>query len=346
MIDVCFEESPWQTALDGIRPGGVMRAMSFLSLVEGEDEDTILEAFEALNEKKVRLDIEDLPMDAGSGQQAVRLKMEQELAQSGNLTEGLGENDTLRLYIEELAGTPCCPQEDILLEQLLAGDQEAASKLLPQKLSLVVELAKAYTGRGVLLMDLIQEGSLGLWQAILQYEGGDFGAHCRWWTEQYLAWAVFQQARSGGLGQKLRKGMEDYSAMDRKLLTQLGRNATMEEIADRMQIPLEEAEVYEDMIRQARERQRVDEALKPKKESQEDSQAVEDTAYFAQRQRILELLSVLPEEDAQLLSLRFGLEGGLPLDPEQTGEKLGLTPQEVVEREAQALAKLRQQGET
>ena len=97
------------------------------------------------------------------------------------------------------------------------------------------------------------------------------------------------------------------------------------------------------MLTMARTRQQVEAAREPKKETPEDDQAVEDTAYFQMRQRILELLSTLPEEDAKLLTLRFGLEGGLPLNPEETGRKLKLTPREVVEREANALAKLRRQ---
>ena len=89
----------------------------------------------------------------------------------------------------------------------------------------------------------------------------------------------------------------------------------------------------------------VDAAMEPKEEEpEEEQQAVEDTAYFQMRQRIMELLSTLSAEDAQLLTLRYGLEGGMPLNPEEAGRKLGMTPQEVVTREANALAKLRQQG--
>ena len=210
-------------------------------------------------------------------------------------------------------------------------------------LSRVVELASELAGRNVLLLDLIQEGSMGLWQGILCYEGGDFEAHRDWWIRQYLARAVFMQARSGDLGQKLRQGMEDYRDMDQKLLSELGRNPTLEEIAEAMHVEPEEAATYANMLAMARTRQQVDEAMEPKETEPEDEQAVEDTAYFQMRQRITELLSTLSEEDAKLLTLRFGLEGGLPLSPEETGRKLGLTPQEVVTREANALMKLRQQ---
>ena len=151
------------------------------------------------------------------------------------------------------------------------------------------------------------------------------------------------QARSGEMGQKLRQGMEDYRDVDQKLLAELGRNPTLEEIAQAMHVETEEAEVYSNMLTMAQTRRQVDDAMEEKEPELEEEQAVEDTAYFQMRQRIGELLSVLPAEDAELLTLRFGLEGGMPLTPEETGRKLGLTPQEVVMKEANALAKLRRQ---
>ena len=186
---------------------------------------------------------------------------------------------------------------------------------------------------------------MGLWQGILNYTGGVFADHRDWWIRQYLHRAIFLQARSGDLGQKLRQGMEDYRDMDQKLLSELGRNPTLEEIAESMHVTAEEAAVYENMLNMAKVRQQVDAAMEQKEEiPEEEQQAVEDTAYFQMRQRIMELLSTLSAEDAELLTLRYGLEGGLPLNPEEAGKKLGLTPQEVVTREANALAKLRRQG--
>ena len=209
----------------------------------------------------------------------------------------------------------------------------------------MVELACELTGRGVLLLDLIQEGSLGLWQGILHYTGGNFAAHRDWWIRQSLAKAIFLQARSGDLGQKLRQGMEDYRDVDQRLLTELGRNPTLEEIAEAMHITNQEAAVYADMMTMARTRQQVDAIMEPQEaEPEEEDQAVENTAYFQMRQRITDLLSSLNPEDAKLLTLRFGLEGSLPMSPEDTGKQLGLTAQEVVAREANALAKLRREG--
>jgi len=195
---------------------------------------------------------------------------------------------------------------------------------------------------GVLLLDLIQEANLGLWQGVQTYEDGDILAHCQWWSRHYLTRAVLLQAKAAGVGQKLRQAMEDYRAVDEKLLAELGRNPTLEEIAEAMHVSLQEAETVAEMLESAKLLQRV---KSPKREElpQEEDQAVEDTAYFQMRQRIAELLSVLPEEDAQLLTLRYGLEGGVPMKPEQVAQKLGITVQELTAREAAALAQLRKE---
>ena len=344
MMEFTFETYPWEQALDNLQPGDIIKALELMSLLEEADEDTALEVLDELEQKGVTLSLEDLPNLPTGGNMALRLREEAQLVESGKLLTGLEENDPLRLYLEELAATPVAGDLDILAQDYLDGSEAAGQKLVTLSLSRVVELAMELAGRNVLLLDLIQEGSMGLWQGILNFAGGDFGVHRDWWIRQYLHRAIFMQARSGDLGQKLRQGMEDYRDMDQKLLSDLGRNPTMEEIAEAMHVTAEEAAVYADMLAMARTRQQVDEAMEPKEEEPEDNQAVEDTAYFQMRQRITELLSTLPETDAKVLTLRFGLEGGLPLSPEDVGRKLGLTSQEVVEKEANALAKLRRQG--
>ena len=343
MMEFTFEQSPWEQALEALQPGAEMNILTLLSLLEEDDEDAALEALDAMEEKGVALSVRDLPNLPTGGNMALRLRQEAQLVASGKLLTGLEENDPLRLYLEELAATPAAGDIDLLALQYLEGDEDAAQKLVTLSLSRVVELATELAGKNVLLLDLIQEGSMGLWQGILHYAGGAFEPHRDWWIRQYLHRAVFLQARSGDLGQKLRMGMEDYRDMDQKLLSELGRNPTLEEIAEAMHVTAEEAAVYADMLNMAKARRQVDDAMEPKEPEPEDDQAVEDTAYFQMRQRIMELLSVLTPEDAKLLTLRFGLEGGLPMSPEETGKKLGLTSQEVVQREAQALMKLRNQ---
>ena len=343
MMEFTFEASPWEQALEALQPGETINILTLLSYLEEEDEDTVLEALDMLEEKSVALSIDDLPNLPTGGNMALRLREEAQLVESGRLLTGLPENDPLRLYLEELAGTPAAGDTEFLAQQYLDGDENAAQKLVTLSLSRVVELASALAGKNVLLLDLIQEGSMGLWQGILNYTGGSFDTHRDWWIRQYLHRAVFMQARSGEMGQKLRQGMEDYRDVDQKLLAELGRNPTLEEIAQAMHVEAEEAAVYSNMLTMAQTRRQVDEAMEEKEPEPEEEQAVEDTAYFQMRQRIGELLSVLPAEDAELLTLRFGLEGGMPMSPEETGRKLGLTPQEVVTKEANALAKLRRQ---
>ena len=340
---VDFEETPWEQAIDALKEGESISAYTLLTLLEGESDEWVEEALSRLEEKRNPLDIRDLPSLPAEGNLGLRLRQEAQLVADGKLLTGLEENDPLRLYLEELAAAPTQGDEAVLAQQYLDGNESAAEKLVNLSLSRVVELACELAGKGVLLLDLIQEGSLGLWQGILHYAGGDFSAHRDWWIRQALAKALFLGTRSGDLGQKLRQGMEDYRDVDQRLLTELGRNPTLEEIAEAMHMTSQEAAVYADMMTMAKTRQQVDAAMEPKKAEPEDDQAVENTAYFQMRQRITELLSSLSAEDAKLLTLRFGLEGGLPLSPEDAGKQLGLTPQEVVDREALALAKLRNQ---
>ena len=117
----------------------------------------------------------------------------------------------------------------------------------------------------------------------------------------------------------------------------------MQEVAENLHISAQEAQMLADTLQTVRQLNRAKQP-EPEQLPQEEDQAVEDTAYFQMRQRIQELLSSLDESDAKLLTLRYGLEGGLPLDPVETGKRLGMTPEEVVAREATALSKLRQQN--
>ena len=341
MADIfAFEQTPWELYLAGLHKGDRLSAARFLTLLEDADEEETENAFLDLEEKGVSLDITGLPVDTGAGETALRLRLEEQLAQSGMLPEGLEENDPLRLYLQEvesLAG------EDVpsLVVKCAQGDESVHSRLVNAMLPRVVAAAKNAVGKGVLLLDLMQEGSLGLWQGILCYTGGDFYAHCDWWIDLYMAKTVVMQAKSKGIGQKLRKRAEEYAQADHRLLTQLGRNPTLEEIAQELQVSPETAMILEGTVLSARMAAQVESQRTASQPQPEDQQAVEDTAYFQTRQRILELLSNLEELDAKLLTYRYGLEGGLPMSPAQAGEKLGLTAEEVVKREALALAKLR-----
>ena len=334
-LDFSFEPDPWETFRMSLTMGDTVSASQILTLLEGEDGQALEDALQELETACVKLDISDLPKSGGTGDTALRLKQEAQLVQEGLNPKALEPNDPLRLYLEEVAAVPVCGDEQLLAE---TGDNPEA--LTNLGLSRVIQLAQDYVGYGVLLMDLIQEGSLGLWQAIGCYRAGAYAAHRDRWIRFYLAREVILQAHSSGIGQKMRRAMEDYRQVDERLLGELGRNPTIEEIADELHMNPEEAQTVRKMMDNAR---MLDKAVRPEDEEEEPEaeQAVEDTALFQMRQRIGDLLSGLDETDAKLLSLRFGLEGGKPVSPEETGRLLGMTAQEVVAREAEALAKLR-----
>lgn len=340
-LDFSFEVSPWEEYLDSVTD--TASAMTLLTLMEGESEEDFEDVLNELEQRAMALDISDLPKPTLTGEAAVRLRQEAQMAAKGLNSSDLEANDPLRLYLEEVAMTPAFGDEQLLAEKSAAGDETAQVALTNLGLSRVIELAKEYTGNGVLLLDLIQEGSLGLWQSVRNFAMGDFAAHRDWWIRFYLAKAVTVQARESGVGQKMRAALEDYKSVDERLLAELGRNPSIEEIAEAMHISVDSADTVAKMVENARRLNQAKREPDPEEEKEAENQAVENTAYFQTRQRVNEMLSGLDEMEAKIITLRFGLEGGLPLSPEQTGRKLGLTPDEVAAKEAAAMIKMRKQ---
>ena len=338
-LEYSFEQTPWEAFLSTRQAGDTVFAGKMLALLEGEGSDALEDALQSLEEGGMNLSVADLPRPTITGEAGLRLRREEELVKAGLSPRKLEEGDPLRLYLEDLAGLPACGDERLLAERCAAGDESAREPLTNLGLSRVIELAGEYTGFGVLLLDLIQEGSLGLWEAVQSYSGGDYPALRDRLIRFYLAKAVTVSAWDAGVGQKIRQAMEDYRAVDQRLLAELGRNPALEEIAEQLHMSPETTRTVKKMLDDASARERTTRGTEDP--SEEADQPAENTALFQMRQRIQELLSALGEEDGRLLTLRFGLEGGLPLSPEETGERLGLTPEEVLAREAAALASLR-----
>lgn len=343
-MDISFGDSPWEAWMDRKRYGDSLSAAQLLTFLEEETEEGVEDAFAALEDRGLKLDVTTLPSRQFVGQAALRLRQEEQMAKENMALKDLGPNDPLRLYLEEIASLPPAEETEELLRQAADGDKKAQEILTGAGLRRVAEIAKEFTGYGVLLMDLIQEGSMGLWKVVSGFSGGNYPSLRDDAIRQAMARAVTLQARESGVGRKMRQALEDYRAVDQRLLAELGRNPTLEEIAQELHMTPEDAATVKRNLDDARI---LAQATAPKEEAEpeEEDQAVEDTAYFQMRQRITELLSILPEEDARLLSLRFGLDKELPLSPEDTGKRMGLTPQEVVAREAAALARLRTEKE-
>ena len=340
-LEFTFGESPWEEYVDSLAPGSDASASALLAMLEGEEDVSLEEVLQQLEETGIGLDVSDLPKPGAAGEAALRLRLEEQLVAQGLDLNALEETDPLRLYLEEVAMTPAAGDPQLLAQRYAAGEEDAGVMLTNLCLSRVIAAAGDFVGRSVLLMDLIQEGSLGLWQSIRSYRRGVFEDHCDRWSRFYMAKAVTLQAEASGLGQKMRQALEDYRAVDERLLSDLGRNPTLEEIAEELHMSVDAAAAVRKTLENARLLAQVSKPQEPEEEEIAETQAVEDTAYFQMRQRIHDLLSELDPQDAKLLTLRYGLEGGKPLNAEETGKKLGMTAQEIITREAAALAKLR-----
>ncbi len=341
-LDFSFEPTPWETFLQTKQAGDSIRAVDLLAMLEDEEEDAVEDALQQMETGCFKLDLTGLPKNSASGEAALRLKQEMQMAAKEALNpEELDKTDPLRIFLEEVRNLPAQGEEQSLAERYLKGETSVSEMLTNLGLSRVIDLAQEHAGYGVLLLDLIQEGSMGLWCAIQNYRCGDYCALRDKWIRFYMAKAITLQARSNGIGKKMLQAMQDYESVDQRLLADLGRNPTVEEIALEMHMTLDETETVKKMLENAQILAKIRKPEPTPEEEKEEEQAVEDTAYFQMRQRILDMLSDLSEEDAKLLTLRFGLEGGKPLSPEETGRIMNLTHDEVLEREAAALSLLR-----
>lgn len=341
MNDFVFEQAPWEAYLRSCKNGSVISGWNLISMLEDEEDDAVEDAFSILTVKKLQLDLSGLPQMSAGSNTAQRLQQEREYVTGGLKTALMEETDPLRLYLEEIAAAPACGDEKLLAEQLSSGDQRAAQRLTELGLSRVVEIAAEYAGQAVLLLDLIQEGNIGLWEAISGYRGGDYAVQRDEAIRSSVLKAIVLQARSNGISQKMKKALQDYRAADQHLLTKLGRNPGLEEIAQEMHISLEQAQTIEKTMADILLLQKAEKLAAPKEETAEDELPVEDTAYFQMRQRISEMLSVLDEQEARILTMRFGLEKGLPMSTEEVAKALGITTAAVTACETAALSKLR-----
>ena len=346
-IDVAFGDSPLEKLLSGLDNSTKVSATALLAALDTESEEILDETFAHLADLNATVDLSDLPPSSSDEHIAARLRLEQQMKNTGQLLENLEDGDPLKVYLEELAAIPVCGDIHLLACALAEANREEKdcperNRIMELSYSRIVELSFEFTGHGLLLMDLIQEASMGLWENLDRYIEGNIEEFCDWWSRFSMTKAVVLQAHASGVGQKLRAAVEDYRAVDERLLGELGRMPTLDEIAEALHMSPAEAALVGSVLENARSLNRV---LKPQEEElpQEEDQAVEDTAYFQMRQRIAELLSGLSPEDAQLLTLRYGLEGGAPKTPQQVAAKLGIPVEEIASREMQILAKLREQ---
>lgn len=340
-LDFSWEDSPAEVYLGGLQPGDRVSLGQFLLwFSQGQREEAEQAALE-LEKRGISLDVSQYQPSPKTGAMGARLALEEKLLAEGRL-DTMPPEDALAMTLEEYGSAS--PLGKARAQQLWnaakAGDQEAQSALAEGSLGLVRDLAFSFAGKGVLLQDLMQEGSLALWELIAGREAEDFASALSWTVRAALSRAVALQALEDHGGEALRGDMARYGKAALALQKNLGRTPSNEELAAELHKTPEETAGLARLIREAGRVRKPDQASQEKDPDAE--KPVEDSAYFALRARVEELLDTLDEDGRRILTLRFGLDGKPARSTEEIQEETGLTEAEVLRLEGAALSALRQ----
>jgi len=262
------------------------------------------------------------------------------------------QSDLIDLYLKEICNIPLLTfdQEVQLAKRIVEGDMEARKAMIVSNLRLVVSIAKKYVGRGVALMDLIEEGNLGLIKAVDKFDyqkGNRFSTYASWWIRQFISRSIADHSRTIRLPVHINDFVNKCLRVSRELTQKLGRRPSLAEVAKSM-------EVSEDKLKQiTRLTQRSSSLESPISDSDDESQLVDLLADISsispieqvdqelQWEEIMKLLDNLKEKEKETLILRFGLDDGIPRTLEEIGNQFGLTRERIRQIEAEAIAKLR-----
>ena len=265
--------------------------------------------------------------------------------------EGVSVDDPVRMYLREIGKIPLLTYEEELdlAQRILDGDEEAAQKLAESNLRLVVSIAKKYVGRGMLFLDLIQEGNMGLIKAVEKFDyhkGFKFSTYATWWIRQAITRAIADQARTIRIPVHMVETINKLIRTSRHLLQQLGREPTPEEIAKEMEIPVEKVmeiqKIAQDPVSLETPIGEEDDSHLGDFIPDDDSPAPQDSAaYTLLREQLEEVMSTLTPREAKVLKLRFGLEDGKARTLEEVGKEFQVTRERIRQIEAKALRKLR-----
>ena len=298
------------------------------------------EAGEMIGEEPADLE-EDLDKDDAE------LDLETELS----VPEGVAVDDPVRMYLKEIGRVPLltADEEIELARRMEAGDESARHRLEEANLRLVVSIAKRYIGRGMLFLDLIQEGNLGLLKAVEKFDyskGYKFSTYATWWIRQAITRAIADQARTIRIPVHMVETINKYIRISRQLLQDLGRDPTAEEVAKEM--GLSTLRVRE-IMKIAQEPVSLETPIGEEEDSHlgdfiEDEAALDPAdaaSVMLLKEQITEVLQTLAPREAEVLRLRFGLEDGRSRTLEEVGQSFGVTRERIRQIEAKALRKLR-----
>jgi RNA polymerase primary sigma factor len=268
-----------------------------------------------------------------------------------SLPEGVNIDDPVRMYLKEIGKVPLltADEEIELALRIENGDHEAKRKLAEANLRLVVSIAKRYVGRGMLFLDLIQEGNLGLIKAVEKFDyrkGFKFSTYATWWIRQAITRAIADQARTIRIPVHMVETINKLIRVSRQLLQELGRDPTPEEIAEEMEMPPEKVR---EIMKIAQEPVSLETPIGEEEDSHlgdfipdEDAPApAEAAAFMLLKEQLEDVLDTLTPREEKVLRLRFGLDDGRPRTLEEVGQVFGVTRERIRQIEAKALRKLR-----
>ena len=267
------------------------------------------------------------------------------------IPDGISIEDPVRMYLKEIGKVPLLSAEEEieLAKKMETGDQEAKKRLAEANLRLVVSIAKRYVGRGMLFLDLIQEGNLGLIKAVEKFDyrkGYKFSTYATWWIRQAITRAIADQARTIRIPVHMVETINKLIRVSRQLLQELGREPTPEEIAAEMNLPVERVR---EILKISQEPVSLETPIGEEEDShlgdfiQDDNVPVpaDAAAFTLLKEQLVEVLGTLTEREQKVLRLRFGLDDGRARTLEEVGKEFNVTRERIRQIEAKAFRKLR-----
>ena len=268
-----------------------------------------------------------------------------------SVPEGVSIEDPVRMYLKEIGKVPLLSAEEEieLAKKMEQGDENAKKRLAEANLRLVVSIAKRYVGRGMLFLDLIQEGHLGLIKAVEKFDyrkGYKFSTYATWWIRQAITRAIADQARTIRIPVHMVETINKLIRVSRQLLQELGREPTPEEIAEEMDMPVDRVR---EILKISQEPVSLETPIGEEEDShlgdfiQDDNVPVpaDAAAFTLLKEQLVEVLGTLTEREQKVLRLRFGLDDGRARTLEEVGKEFNVTRERIRQIEAKALRKLR-----
>lgn len=312
------------------------------SEMEIRNDDTDIEPDEA---ELLNLDVDDIEHDDDMVIEDGIVDLE------ASLPKGITVDDPVRMYLKEIGKVPLlsADEEIELAKKMEKGDEEAKKKLCEANLRLVVSIAKRYVGRGMLFLDLIQEGNLGLIKAVDKFDwrkGYKFSTYATWWIRQAITRSIADQARTIRIPVHMVETINKLIRVSRQLLQEYGREPSPEEIAAEMDISEEKVR---EILKIAQEPVSLETPIGEEEDShlgdfipdEEVPAPAEAAAFSMLKEQLVEVLDTLTEREQKVLKLRFGLEDGRARTLEEVGKQFDVTRERIRQIEAKALRKLR-----